>query len=490
MNDSLIERLSRSRSVLQRRRLLSGLLWNLLTTAGLLFALAGVNAAFTLREDQAFILALPVLGLFLVRLLWDSYQAFVVPPTLPHLAAELERENPRWMDALICAVEREEKSSDKLRPLERALVAKMRRETRSVDFTELLLPPRLRTGVLTVGGIVLVLLLWPALGNEYSQKARAYFSDLIAGELTGVSVTPGTAEIPVETDLTIQAAVVRWEDTARVEYIDERGRHDYPMHDGGDDHHFTFYNVTDPIRYRVHTPSLTSPWHRVTPYVPPAIENYRLTVTPPAYTGEETRTHQRIRDLTVLEGSDLHWELELPAGVTAFLENGVNRVRLEEQAKGSHHLQQTLDGNRESRFHMEDEHGRTARSDRFALTAARDYPPTIDVREPGSDIDAQPKADVAIRASIADDYGLREARLHLSVSGDRRVERALYAVDRDRAADALPREREVEYRLDLENLDVAEGDIITYFLTATDNREPDPQTTRSEVFFIEVREER
>ena len=491
MNDSLTVRLSHSRSRLQRRRWLSGLIWNGLTLCLLLLVLGGVNALFPLQERQAFVLFLPVFFLFVVRLLWDTYRSFLSPPALPELAAEVEKRNPRWMDALICAVEREERPSGSLLEIERALIDKMRRDTRTVDFTALLMPRRWRPAVLAAGAAGLLLLLWPATTNPYSQKALAYFSDVLGGESTGLAVTPGDEAVPVNTDLTVRAEVRRWENEARVEYMDARGRHDFPMHaDSGDAHRFTFYGVDEEIRYRVVTPALTSPWYRVAPYVPPSIEGIRVTVTPPAYSGEDPRTFRSITDFTLLEGSRVRWELDLPEGVRASLAPEGEEAPPAVAEDGGAAFEKRVDSDLHARFHLESAEGRTARSAAFRITARPDYPPTLDVTRPGQDIDAEPGDRVGIEAAAADDFGLREVAIRYSVSGVRQEGKVLYEAGADLASTELSREEIVAYTLDLEELGAEEGDIVTYFLTAVDNREPDPQTTRSEVFFVEVREQR
>ncbi len=491
MNEPLTERLTRSRAVLQRRRWLSALLYNLLTVVALLLLLGLLNRVTPLQEQQAFVLLLPVLFLFLARLAWDSYRAFVVPPTLPQLAAEVEKENPRWMDALICAVEQEERPAGRRRRLEQALIDKMRRETARVDFTEVLMRPQWRIATLAGFGVLLLLLLWPAAGNEYSRKAAHYFGDLMSGAGSGLAVTPGDHDVPIETDARISAEIFRWEDEARVEYVDGRGRHDYRMNAGSNgEHTFAFYGVEEELRYRVVTPSLVSNWYRIRPYVPPSIESLEVTVSPPGYSGEEARSFSRLRDFTTLEGSRIDWELELPEGVDAALVRDGEMDPLGVDSPTRQSLELRLDGDLEGRFYLEDAEGRNAETTAFEITARRDYPPTLDVTRPGGDIDATPDERVGIEANAADDFGLRKIAVTFSVSGERRVTRVLYEAGSELPVTELPREKTVEQVLDLEQLDVSEGDIITYFLTAADNREPEPQVTRSEVFFIEVREDR
>ncbi len=491
MNHSLTERLERSRTILQRRRWWSGLMYNLLTVFVLVLVLAGVNRIASFQEQQAFVLFIPVFLLFLLRLGFDTYQSFIAPPSLPELAVEVEKRNPRWMDALICAVEQEERPEGERRVLEKALIDKMRRETERVNFTEILVPSRLRNAAFGAFAGGLLLLLWPVAASEYTKKAAHYFNDLMSGSFSGLSVTPGHFETPVSTDARIRAEVFRWEDEARVEYVDARGRHEHRMNAGANgEHTFTFYEITEDIRYRVVTPSLVSGWYRITPYVPPSIEELTVMVTPPEYSGEEERSFTRIRDFTTLEGSRVRWELTLPEGVDAALASDGQTLPFNAESSTRQIRELVIDDDLRGRFYLEDAAGRSMETPGFEITARRDYPPTLDVTRPGRDIDATPDQRVEIAAAAADDFGLREIGITFSISGERRVSRVLYEAGEEIPPSELKREIEVEDILDLEQLETSEGDVITYFLTAADNREPDPQVTRSEVFFIEVREDR
>jgi len=139
---------------------------------------------------------------------------------------------------------------------------------------------------------------------------------------------------------------------------------------------------------------------------------------------------------------------------------------------------------------LEDADGHRARSADFQIECIPDHPPAIDVLKPGRDTQALPGATLGAVANAVDDIGLARVTLTFSISGKRRrtVVPETLRVHAQTPPDAADR-RTVKFPFDLKALGAKEGDVVVYSFTAVDNRFPNPQTARSEVFFIEVRPE-
>ncbi|NLF95022.1 MAG: hypothetical protein GX564_14145, partial [Oligosphaeraceae bacterium] len=86
-----------------------------------------------------------------------------------------------------------------------------------------------------------------------------------------------------------------------------------------------------------------------------------------------------------------------------------------------------------------------------------------------------------------DDFGLLDLVLQYSLSGADRQARLLYAAPENQPAE---KELEVSQRWDFAGLELQDGDLLTCVLLVRDNRQPTPQTTRSDLFFITVRPDR
>lgn len=487
MSATLSEKFLRARRALQRRRWLAAALTLAAGAILLLWVPAAINRASPMQEQNAFLVLAAILTAGAGVLGWLSWRIGTRPPGLPDLAARLEDKDPKWMDALICATELEQKPESERRSLERALIAQVRSQSAEIDFDAALIPPRWKPKPLfaAFGGMVVLAVLLTFTG--FFQKGRAYFGDLVNGASTGLLVSPGNTEKPIRSDVSIHAKIRRWEKNAEIEYIDQTGRHRFPMHRNADGHSFTFYDIQDTIQYRVITPSLRSNWYQVASYIPPAIENIQVRVQPPAYTGLPEETYDRLDDLAPVQGSVITWELTSPTAATAQLRAGSRSLAAESDRPGRFTLTLTASESFQAYFVIADVEDRTARTNEFQVQVRPDQAPTVEITQPGRDTQAPPDGEVSLTALAADDFGLTSAELHVSVSGERQEPIRLFYPRPDSPERVT--EQTLQSVLDLHNLAVQEGDVVVYFITATDNREPDPQQARSEIYFIEIREQ-
>lgn len=482
---TISDRLRHARAVLQKRQAFAALLYGGVAAVVILLFASATNLIFPLQERHAFLLILAISLTTLACLGFSFYRIFLKPMRFTELAARIEQLQPKWMDALICAVEQEQRPEEKLRILERSVVARMREETKETDFTPLLLTPSLNKRPLTLVGGVLGLLLLLLFATPFFRKGVYYFSDIPQAETSGLKIEPAGSEAPIGSDVTIAAEVLRWDNNAEIEYIDSTGRHRHPMNRGANGHFFTFYSLAGDARFRIHTPSLRSQWYHVSSYIPPAILSARILVEPPAYTRMETEARERLGNIQVVEGSRIAWELVLPEGVTArMLSDAGNRDFTERD--GGHHLEIIAEESFTYRLIVTDGDGRNATTGEIDLNVLPDNPPTVDITRPGRDIAAAPDARVDIQALAADDFGLAGTILRISVSGDRQRQFLLFQPDE--GVEPV-RERTLNTALNLADFNLQDGDVITYFIEAIDNREPDARAGRSEIFFIEIREE-
>jgi len=483
MTQTLSHRLSQARASFKKRQWFALFLRGGLATILLLFLAALLNHFQPLQEATAFaILAITAAG-FLTWIAITSWRSWRHPIPLPEIAEKIETKYPEWMDALICATEQEQKPEGKRRPLERSLIAKVQQESADVDFKTALIPPRWQNRPLlaSAAGFVILSLFLPT--TSFVQKGSYFFADLFRGESSGLIVSPGNSEAPVQTDVGITAEILRWENVAEIEYIDNTGRHRFPMHLGSDGHHFTFYAIDDDIRYRISTPSLQTDWFQISSFVPPEIEETEIRVTPPTYTGLQEEVFSELRDFSAVEGSEITWKLTAPTAVRGFLR--IDSTEHPIVSDGDvHSITISAEKSFTGRFIIEDREERSARTREFRVQVQPDLPPTIEITQPGSDTKAEPEANLPIVALAADDFGLTRATLHLSVSGIRHPPIEVFSEFSEPIT-----ERTIRTAIDIANLEVREGDVIVYFFTATDNREPSAQQTQSEVYFIEIREE-
>ena len=464
-------------------RLAGGCIAALGLFAAVILLADGVERLQALRESWVLWTAVLAAGLALAVLTRAGLVALLRGPAARELALEVERARPELLDSLICAVELQQRAAAPPNVLEQALLDQVHARLdcgapladvfrEALHWRRLALPAMLFAACMAL-----------ALHSRAWQKAAARLADLRRGENTGLVLQVPTEPVPEHTDVRIDADVRRWETDASVEYADAEGRHRFRMNraDGGRSF-FTFYDLTQPLRYRVVTPSLASPWQWLTTYRPPSFEEVILQVEPPAYTGRETQKLDGFRNLQAVVGSRVSIRLRSQPGVTAQWQGERTTTAFASAPDGvaTHEFKVERDGT--YRAVLRSPPGYAAQGPELRLIAQPDLPPVVSLLKPGRDAQAGKDDTVALEVRAGDDFGLRRLVLTYSISGAERQSALLFDAGPERVLDQT-----VEHDFNLATLQVEPGDVITYTITAVDNREPEAQEARSDVCFIVVR---
>ena len=494
---SPVQRLEAARRSLRRRTLVAACLQTLGVAAAGILLLDGINRFLPIRENAALAGLVIVLALAGLVFLLSCLRVLLRFPDVRELALRVEARNPELMDSLICAVEVEQLPPEQRGVLARALLEKTTAETGDRDFRSQVIPPGLNLGRFLFLAVVFSLLAALALRSELFSKAVGNYRDRRSGQ-TGIQVKPGNAEIPVNTDLTVTARVLRWQQAARIQVRSAKESRSYDMtRDREGRFEFTFFSVQEELRYRIVTPSLASAWYRITPFVPPVLEKYRLRVLPPAYTGQAPAEYGQPQDIKVLGGSLAEFEIQVAAAVTAELV--VNRVprRFAATSKTVRRLELTVQETLEGLIRLRTAAGRTAETPPFKIECIPDLPPVVAVLAPIQDIQVPPGEVVNTAVRATDDFGVTRIALCYAVSGGPRQIVPLFTAPPPAtpvAGEVKPpvpvKEQQASANLHLKDLNVQDGSVLSVFFTATDNRQPQPQEVRSSVFFIMVRTEK
>lgn len=472
-----------ARSLDRRRRALLGLLVLAGLSLVLLFA-AAVDAWINpLREGTAFgmltgTLLLVAGGTVLLARHYHRHHRI----GLRRLAARIERAYPELNDRLTTAAHLDRTLQREPNALEQTVLAEARARLEKLDWRAHALRgferPR---AVATMASLSLLLLIGAAVSNPIS-KAGFHLRDLLAGQSTGLLIEPDAPEIPRGTDFSFSIQVNRWQQEAEVLLKDPDGsvtREPVVLNPAGEGR-FTLYGVDQATRYRVQSPSLRSPWLTAEVFDPPKLEQLQLTIEPPAYTGLPARTESGLADTEVVEGSRLAFTAEAPAAVRGQLLLGEQVLPLQQNAATLFTAEVSVSNSSSLRLAFADAAGRRHVTPEAQLRVIPDEPPVVEILQPGEDATAVPEGVLDLELYAADDYGLADARLHLRVSGE-----AAGSVDLKLTGE--PREFTFAEPFLLEDLPLEDGDILSLYLEATDNRQPAAQSSRTDLRFVEIR---
>ncbi|MEZ0484518.1 hypothetical protein [Fibrella aquatica] len=227
------------------------------------------------------------------------------------------------------------------------------------------------------------------------------------------------------------------------------------------------------------------------PVLPPKFGSAQLTVQPPAYTGLPTRTGADL-NVTAYVGSGLTWQVTM---------SEMNRVVVKLVNSRGEEIPFTR---QQARFQHQD---RLLSSGLYALRAYWKTPANRDSLIYQSDfyrLDARPDVPPVIKPTAKELYRFHrmgepmQVRVTAQISDDFRVQQAFIVATLARGSGENVKFRESRFpvsngpfktaqaghTLDLAKLGFAPGDELYYYWAAIDNRQPEPQLTKSDTYFV------
>jgi hypothetical protein len=417
-------------------------------------------------------------------------------PSLKHLAERIESTNSHLKDSLNTAVEIHQ-SGRVPGVMEKRVLSEVSKKISTIAWDRGVRPNRTFWKYLILGFVAGVLLFYWNTTRSPFLKAHAVLSDLPgivvntanAGGV-GLSLGPPNDEFKRGTDVSILADLkrkYRGESKVWIE-IDGVGQSSqFEMLPSSETSRMEFVipAIQEEMRYRVFTESLESSWHTVTSYDPPGLEFAHWTIKPPRYLNMAPIVHHGFGYLEVPEGSLVSLDvrvLEQPKNVEAVLLSTDGNHSLTAVGQVTYSREFTLEKEWSAKLKLSDV-DKPSRSpvlhDPIILSPIPDEPPLVEITSPAKDLelpfDAEP---LLIDLFAIDDHGISDLRLHVSHDGEKK-EDPLFL-------DPIEKEKAVTGILDLSEYPLAVGDVITYMAFAVDNREPEGQVARSEVYFIEI----
>jgi hypothetical protein len=469
------------------------LLGNWLAFLGGVLLFAAMDAfLLTLREGFSFFLCLALIAALafgVIQVLRKQKRRD--PFDQRSLAARVEAAFPKLNDLVTTAADLHHKGNPGHNPLEAAVLAEAEEQLDALpwefDCTRRTETPQFLTGAT----IALLVLTAAAFSTPFAGKAMAFGKDLVNGSFSGILVTPELAEVARGSDLEISIRIERWQNRATIEFTRADGASErQPVVTNSErSGKFTFYGVEEPLTYRILTPSLRSPRYTVSVYDPPTLDAISIEVIPPEYTGLPAFTLKALDDIRAPEGARLNLSVQSQAARKGHWILGPRQLPLtragetETTFTASHTAAETLDW----RIELESAPGRNLATHPRQLVVIPDEPPVVEIILPQRDQTLPPGQVFPLSAFAADDYGLTAGSVTFSLSGRRTTTVELGFVPSE---DGVLTEGQYQGQFDLDLLGAENGDLLTIYVTVTDNREPDPQSTRTDVVFFEIRAEK
>lgn len=303
---------------------------------------------------------------------------------------------------------------------------------------------------------------------------------LAGSSLTVSGLDLGKSEIPVQLSFNLSTDFWKTEPTTLVHGADEGG-------DAFDHYDYTFRDLRNSISYYFQAGDYKSETCTITVVHEPILSDVRVTLTPPAYTGEAPTTlAENAGNVQVLEGTGVKVEARSNNPLRAAW------VQFDEKEKQpiahngrdlSFDFTALADGH--YKVMLEDSLGFATRDPlAYTVEVFQDRAPTVDVIDPGEDTAMPRNQQINLGFVAADDYGLSRASLYYRKTGD----------EGDYSRIAIPlgeqknhKEVAAAYPWNLADVTLFPGNSIEYFVEVADNNVvTGPGVARSRVFRITV----
>ena len=219
-----------------------------------------------------------------------------------------------------------------------------------------------------------------------------------------------------------------------------------------------------------------------------AIERLQIDLTPPLYTGDSSYSTTD-PNVLALAGSTLKWHIKTSkaAGVLlAFASGDTLAMRLERPGwRVAEIIAREPDV---YSFSLHDSNGTSFNSEIYSLRVRKDAPPEIIVAAPPQrTIISDPRSGtLEFRAQAVDDFRVTGAQMVATLAkGSGEAVRFREATEQlDLYATNETSRVDLQKNLDLPAFNPAPGDELYFYVEIWDNREPEPNRTRTETFFV------
>ncbi len=419
--------------------------------------------------------------------LWAFWPVLARPVSLREIAAFIDRQHPDLQDRVLSAVVLSEQGGTP--PSEWMLehfLAEAQQQVKGVPLDDFVRPWELRC---LVGGVALcvALCLAGALGAAWkmgfirgADSPEQYASARFEVKPGNAVVQPGDNQIVwVTTSDTASAKYIYWEQGGA-----EQRAVLQPSTTPEVSYH-TFSAMEESLRYQVRVGGVASERFEIRVHRPPAVESIHARYDYPAYLGIEPASVPYSGELDGVEGTrvTLRVEANKPVESVRLLREAGEELAL--NPAGENNWETSFELTVSDTYHLvlrDAEGNENADPERYAIRVTPDNPPELRVKYPRGDAKVLALEEVPFAFEVEDDYGIDGYGIEYTLAGKEPVRLALNTPGQ------TLQEAVGEHLLALEELGLAEGDLITWSVWATDKK-PGRAIfeTSGDPYFLEVR---
>lgn len=420
------------------------------------------------------------------------YRSSRFEPDYQVVARDIEQRHPDLKALLLTAIEQKPQGpGGKLGYLQKQVLREAVVHATSHDWLQSISTSRLMLADLAWAAALVVLL--AILSQTLPSTSLVLRSEKEAFFASGydVTVTPGDAEVesgtsvvvlarfngavPDEASLSFKAAGENPQPLSLTRNMDD------PVFGG------VIPDIQSDILYHVTYADKRTPQYAIRVYRSPELVRADARIVYPAYTQLGEKLVEDVRQVSVIEGSEITMTFTLNKPVTSARlvpRKGI-ALGLDLDTTRPNVLLASVPTDQSERYelHLLDAQGRSNKvPPRFVIDVHKNLPPDITPTFPNRDVVVSPIEEITLEADITDDYGLQGFGLTYALAGT--DNRSVTLSDAEQA-ETKP---QINYVLALEELDAQPDQLLTYYFWADDlGPNGQPRRTVSDIYFAELR---
>ena len=324
--------------------------------------------------------------------------------------------------------------------------------------------------------------------NESSGYGNARFA------FGSIEVVPGDTNIVRGTSLIISAEFPDFKSDVKLVVQEPGGPKRWmTMNRSLDDPTYIYRltNVQSNALYNVVYDGIESDLYRMMVFEYPNLKNSKAKLDYPDFTGREDKTIKNTRRLTAVEGTGLTFDFQfnkpLKSAVLKARDDDRDDIVLKALEEDARQYQFLWGFNEPGEFryelHLEDQDGRVNQfPSQYVFNVMENLPPALKFKAPAGDTEVTAIEEMRLQGEARDDYGLEAVGIGYQLAGEQPQHIALQS-------DGLATNKlDLAHIIRMEELDVEEGQVVSYFLWADDrDKEGELRRNFSDLFFATVR---
>lgn len=413
-------------------------------------------------------------------------------PDYHAVARDIEQRHPDLKALLLAAVEQKPQGPNgKLGYLQKQVLKEAIVHATSHDWTQSISTARLVLADLLWAAALVALLAIVSQALPTTSLVLRSPQEALFSSGYQVTVTPGDTEVESGTSVVVLA---RFDgplpDEASLWFqVDGQEPQPIPLSKNMDDPVFggVIPDVRSDVVYHVQYADRRTRDFAISVYQSPELIQADARIVYPAYTELPEKVIEDVRQISVVEGSQVTMTFTLNKPVTSARlvpRQGI-ALGLSVDQTYPNVLYASLPTDESQRYELQllDAKQRANKlPPRFVVDVHQNLPPEITPIFPNRDVDISPIEELTLEAKVKDDYGLTDYGLAYTLAG---TEGRSVTLDRGRTSTDEP---QIQYVLTLEELNAQPDQLLTYHFWA-DDLGPDgrPRRTVSDIFFAELR---